>query len=322
MTDTDISKADGDEKQRPKPLHATHGSADKPLRIDDVEIPCYVLEDGTRVITQRGVQTGIGMSTSGGSGGAHRMARWVGSLLAKGLQESHTGDLAVRIENPILFYPSGMNRLAYGYEATVLADLCEFVLKARDAGLLEKAQSHIADQSELLMRAFARVGIIALVDEATGYQETRARDALEEILRRFISKELSQWVKTFPDEFYENLFRLRDWHYSEFTSKRPGVAGRITNDIVYQRLAPGVLEELQRITPRDQKGRRKHKYFQRLTEDAGHPKLREHLASVITLMKVSTNWRRFYGLLNRALPKYNTTPTMFPEYDEEPDGDN
>jgi len=85
----------------------------------------------------------------------------------------------------------------------------------------------------------------------------------------------------------------------------------------YERLAPGVLDELRRITPKGVKGRRKHRYHQRLTSDIGHPALREHIASVITLMKVSNNWRKFYAMLNRALPKWGSTLPMVLEFKEE-----
>src|SRR5712692_10382868 len=39
----------------PRLVKATHGSPDRPLRIGDLEIPCYVLEDGRRVLVQRGM---------------------------------------------------------------------------------------------------------------------------------------------------------------------------------------------------------------------------------------------------------------------------
>lgn len=111
------------------------------LKIADLEIPCFVLQDGTRVVTQRGLQKGIGMSASGGTSGAHRMARFVASLAGKGLDSK---DLGVRTNKPILFYQiTRGHRLAYGYEATILADLCEFVLNARDAQLLTKQQAQI-----------------------------------------------------------------------------------------------------------------------------------------------------------------------------------
>jgi hypothetical protein len=158
---------------------------------------------------------------------------------------------------------------------------------------------HVARQAELLVRGLARVGIIARVDEATGYQEVRAKTALVEILEAFIATELQPWVSTFPDDFYAELFRLRGLEYPRATVRRPQYFGHLTNDIVYKRLAPGVLAELKNVTPRDDHGRRKHKYFQRLTTNVGYPKLREHLGSVVTIMKLSANWQDFMGKLDR-----------------------
>jgi hypothetical protein len=74
---------------------------------------------------------------------------------------------------------------------------------------LTKSQKIVGKKADILVRALASVGILALVDEATGYQYDRARHALEEILDKFISKELRKWAKTFPDEFYEQMFKLR-----------------------------------------------------------------------------------------------------------------
>ncbi len=81
--------------------------------------------------------------------------------------------------------------------------------------------------------------------------------------------------------------------------------GHYTNDIVYARLAPGVLKELQALTPKLPSGNRRNKYFQWFTPDFGHPRLREHLHAVIALMKASTNWAGFQRSLRRAFPKLN-----------------
>ena len=134
------------------------------------------------------------------------------------------------------------------------------------------------------------VGIIALVDEATGYQRDRVRDALAEILEAFIAKELQPYIRMFPDAFYEHLFRLRGLEYPWDSGKRPQYFGHLTNDIVYARLAPGVLEELRKTVPRREDGRLKHTFTRKLIEDVGHPKLREHLASVVTIMKLSGDY--------------------------------
>ena len=164
----------------------------------------------------------------------------------------------------------------------------------------------IADACRLLSRGLTRVGIIGLVDEATGYQRERAADALAEILERIIAKELQPWVKTFPEEFYEHLFRLRGLSFPEYKVSRPQYFGHLTNDIIYKRLAPGVLEELRKMTPKTPSGRRQHHFFRRLTDDTGHPKLREHLSAVIAVMSLSDDYDDFIEKLtaqNRAMEK-------------------
>jgi hypothetical protein len=169
----------------------------------------------------------------------------------------------------------------------------------------QHGQKRIAARCDILIRGLATVGIIALVDEATGFQYDRARKALSEILERFISKELVKYSSMFTDDFYREMFRLRGWHYNEGSTKRPIHAAKLTIDLVYARLAPGVFEELKRLTPRNERGRLKHKLFQRLTEDFGHPRLREHLKAVTHLMLAFDDWRDFYRGLQRSFPKYN-----------------
>jgi hypothetical protein len=280
------------------------------LKIGNTEIRCFVLEDERRVLSGREVTKAMGLSGRG-----QGMRRF---LDAKSLKPFINRDLEVAINNPVTFLTKTGVKPTIGYEATILADLCDAVLLARKEGILSPNQIHVAEQAEILVRGFARVGIIALVDEATGYEAFRSRKALEKILDEFISKELRKWSKTFPDEFYEEMFRLRNWQYRPFSVKRPSVVGRYTNDLVYSRLAPSVLEELKHKNPKDSKGRRKHKHFQWLTENVGDPRLREHLASVITLMKASSTWKKFYHLLNRALPQYDTT-MMIPFLKDEED---
>ncbi len=287
-------------------VQAEYGSPNKPLKIGKMEIPCYVLEDGRRVLVQGGVMAAMNMRPGTASKGTpgDRLTKFLGT---KAINPFVPNDLRDLITSPIKFrVPTGQE--AYGYEATILPDMCDAVLDARKAGSLNYQQTHIAAACEILVRAFAKVGIIALVDEATGYQDVRSRQALEEFLEKFIADEYLKWTKTFPDEFYRQLFRLRGWRYSPFSVKRPRLVGRLTNDIIYSRLAPGVLDELKKKNPKDQRGRLKRKHFQWLTEDIGHPKLREHLASVTTLMKASNKWDDFKRMLNRALPKWVDLP--------------
>jgi hypothetical protein len=173
-----------------------------------------------------------------------------------------------------------------------------------------------AEMAQTLLQGIATVGIYGLIDEATGYQEIRDRLALQAILDQFLLKERAKWAKRFPDDFYRTLFSLRGWQYSPLSTKRPGVIAHWTNDIIYERLASGVLEELKKRNPPNERGHRPHKHHQWLTEDVGHPALREHLSNVIFLMKAAPNWASFYRLLQRAKPKQGTTLDLpFPEPD-------
>ncbi len=281
-----------------KYLRATHGSPDRPLKIGEIEIPCYVLEGGTRVLSGRGMQTALAL------GQRH------GALLKSFLGRSNlkpfiNNNLAMALSSPIRFIRPGRGgKLAVGYEATILADICDVLLAARKAEALTPKQLIIATQCEILTRAFAKVGIIALVDEATGYQEVRDRLALQAILDKYLTHEKAKWAKTFPDEFYQYMFKLRGWSFNPLSVRRPAVIGHITNDIVYSRLAPGILPKLKEINPKNETGHRKSRHHQFFTRDYGFPELKQHILNLIFMMKGSDCWGTFHKMLNRAAPKY------------------
>lgn len=303
--------------QNPHVLKIICGEPDSPVTIGDVEIECYVLDDETRVLSQRGLQRAMGLGIGGGRDGETRLETFMRRFDDK---VPELRSLSAMLKSPLEFQPQHGGRTAFGYEATILADICETILSARRAGLVKSEyQSRIADRCETLMRGFARVGIIALVDKATGYDKMVTRRYYEEILRRYISRELHGYPRTFPDEFYTEIFRLRNWNATNIR-KRPGYVASITVDIVYDRLSPGVLENLRRLTERDSKGRSKTRLYQHLSPDYGHPKLLEHFVALIALMRASPNWRIFYSLLNRSLPRYNhTLPLLlnFPDDERE-----
>jgi hypothetical protein len=295
---------------------ATHGDPDHPLKIGDIEIPCYVLDNGARVITHRGLQGSLGMAITGG---ARETARFLQQFEDKGLD---CKNLIARVSEPIEFRPKIGGRTAFGYEATVLADFCDLLLEARKKkNFLTKRGLEIAARCEVLVRGFARVGIVALVDEATGYQEVRDRLALQEILDKYLRKEFAAWAKRFPDEFYQEIFRLRGWVWRGMRINRPSCVAAYTRDLVYKRLAPGILEELERRNPVATAGYRLHRHHQLLTEDVGHPALSQHLHALLGLMRASDTWAQMMKLVNRAFPKRGDTLQMEMFREDGDDGD-
>ncbi len=233
-----------------EPLKVIAGQLDRPLIIGEIEIPCYVLEDETRVLTQTGFLEGLGRSgTPTSASGAEQFAKMPAFLRATNLKPFIDNTLT-KSPTPVRFKLATGGKIALGYDAILLPEVCEVYLKARDAGALLASQAHTAAQAEILMRGFATVGVIALVDAATGHQRIREERALATILERFIAKELQPWTKTFDYEFYRQIFRLKGWPGPNGVA-RPSVIGHYTNDndIVYSRLVPGVLKELRRVNP-------------------------------------------------------------------------
>lgn len=287
---------------RQKIPKATHTGE---ITLGDHIISCANLDNGKRVLIERSVATALGKK----GGGAHwrrKKESRNGAMLpeyvsAKNLAPYIDREVQEKLLQPIT-YGSKAGKKAQGISAELLPEICSIWLKARENGALTKTQIPTAKKAEILMRGLAHIGIIALIDEATGYQEERDRDELHKILEAFIAKELLPWTKRFPDEYYRQLFRLMGWQYSPPSVKRPQLVGKITNQIVYDKLPRGVLDELKIRNPVTRRGYRKHRHHQFLTEAIGNPHLEKHLASITTLMRASSNWRNFQGLMERAFP--------------------
>lgn len=300
----------------PKARRASHTGE---LKIFDIIIPCAVLEDGTRLLTQRGVFVSLGRHKSPTKGQASMEDR-PAFLAAKNLEPFIPEELRKKWV-PVPFKSQGGYRgnIAFGYRAEILPMVCNVFIDADEAGATTSQQKHIVERCRLLVRGLAVVGVVALVDAATGYEEVRDRMALQKILERYISPALIPWQKTFPDEFYEELFRLRGWPYRPMSVKRPILVGKLTQDLVYKRLAPGVLDALTELTPRNEDGRLKHHLHRHLTPEEGRVALERHLHTVIAMMRGSTTWDGFKRLVNRALPKQDAIPQLplrYPGEDE------
>ena len=269
------------------------------LNIGDTIIPCYVLEDGTRVLSGSAMQNALKLQDETDNRSGTRLARYLGQkslepFIYKGKEQGHY--------DPIICY-KGEQKIN-GYEATILADICEAFLEARNTIELSTRQKIIADQCEILIRGFARVGITALVDEATGYQYERERNALQVVLKAYINEELLKWQKMFPDTFYYEIFRLNKWDYTvKGINKRPSIIGKWTNKLIYEQLPKGVLEELKVKTPKSQEGNYTARFFQSLTPDIGHPELTSQIYKVVGIMQISDNWNDFISNFNRMISR-------------------
>lgn len=278
----------------PKPVDATHRGI---LPIGGLQLEVYVLDDGRRVFAKRGMARALGLKSEGGNA-------FLKTLSGKKLGSEITPELHDQLENPIVFNISGADP-GHGFEAEVLVDVCKAVVRADEAGKLLATQKPMANQARSIINALAKVGIDALIDEATGYQTERSPDALRLLVNAYIEKERREWEKEFPDDFYLTLNKVygSDPYIAKASGalviNKPQHFGNFTNKYVYGPLEHGeVLKELQRLNPKiAATGTRKEKLHQFLSKGYGLEKLREQRQEVLTMLKISDDiddFKRLY----------------------------
>ena len=289
------------------------------ITIGDMVFTCSVLSDGTRILTQTDFMKGMGMYYSG----------WI----AKNRPQEQSADLPHflsfksiipfidrhlgNLQSIVVKYKTPGGSTANGIKAEIIPKICEVWLDADKSGKLGARQKKIAQKAEILIRALAHIGIIALVDEATGFQDKRVKNALETILNKFLLEEAKKYEVTFPLQLYKEWFRLNNWEWRpENAQKRPKILGKWTNQYIYARMAPHLLEELKRRNPKNEKGNLKDKHFQYLTDDIGEPRLREFFGGHLALAKATTTWKKYIRLVERAYPQFGDQFALFEDEED------
>jgi hypothetical protein len=264
------------------------------MHIAGNDIQCAVLEDESRVVNGTNVLKVFGRKQMGA-------AKYQGIspiLTSKKLEEFVEADEISKLTP--MQYIAKNGREVNGYPAEAMQILCEVYLRARDAGALTDGQLHLAIQADIIIRSLAKTGVVALIDEATGFQYEREKDALQKVLAAYISDEYLQWQRKFPRKFYQELFRLCGWEFDPLTVKRPQYLGKLTNKYVYDLLPQGVLERLKEVNPKNEKGVRSRKHHQHLTEETGQVHLERHLTKIITLFEISDDFNALDLHVNRV----------------------
>lgn len=254
------------------------------IKIGNVEISCAVLSDEKRVFFQREI---LGALTG------HRKGNMERYLSAENLQSYVPAKYAGKKWDENILKFKYKSKIAFGYEATDLIDICNMYVVARNNGVLYKSQEHLAKQADIIVNAFAKTGVIAVIDEATGFQKHRKKDALRLLVESYIIEEARQWMKEFPDEFFVELDRI--YKNPRTTPQgRPKYYGKFINTYIYQPIENGlILEKLHELNPTDEKGARKKRLHQFLNEDLGIKVLRDRISKITAVLQISPSSRRF-----------------------------
>ncbi|MFZ5523209.1 MAG: P63C domain-containing protein [Pseudomonadota bacterium] len=276
-------------------FQATHRGI---LTIADAEVACAVLSNGKRVISQTSLFSAFDRPRKG----EKRQDGLPSIIGASNLLQYVDDDLREKCKPVRYVHTNGT--LAAGYDAELIPMICELYLKANDDdGVLVESQLRIVIRSTAIIRALAKVGITALIDEATGYQYDREKDELQRILQAYIQEDFLKWQARFPRKYYQEVFRLHKWEYDPQSLKRPQYLGKFTNQYVYKQMPQGVLDELRKKNPKDENGIRRHRHHQHLTPEIGIPHLDRHLTKLITVMELSSSIPEFKRNFQRVFNK-------------------
>ena len=263
------------------------------LQIGEANFSVYVLGNGKRVMAQREVVRAMTGSVKGDIG------RYLDS---QNLQPYINRDRI--LGQTIRFSIPGTQYEGNGYEATLLLDICDAYLKAREDSTLVANQEPIARQAEVITRACAKVGIIALIDEATGYQAFRKKQELQLKLQAFIAEDLQEWALMFPNEFWFELARLEGVHYSP--RSRPLRWGKYIMAFVYDAVDGDVGKELRKKNPDPHFRKNHHQWL----KEFGRQKVHDQIQRVVTIMKLCDGMDEFRQKFARVFKKSAIDPQM------------
>lgn len=259
------------------------------------ELSCAVLDDKTRVLTSTAIFSAFGRARKGKSYDGNRLASMPSFLDAKNLEPYIKNVFSDELDFSVRFISKNGKQEYTGYNAEILPLMCEVYLQAKDENALAESQIPLAEASGILVRALSKVGITALIDEATGYEKDRKENELQQLLSLYISAELLPWTKVFDESFYKEIYRLRGWEYNGHY--RNQYVGKITNFLVYNRLPKPVVDKLKELNPlikgMSGKNYRKHRFHQRLTKEDGFIQLKELIAADVAMMRAFDDWDSF-----------------------------
>jgi hypothetical protein len=270
------------------------------------KIPCYVLENGERIFSLKGVVVAL-TGTDGGQLVEYIKVKSIREYLPPELIPAENGTVPALVN----FDTGGASfaKNAVGVPVERFMDICiaySTALQESNSGeaqvKLTERQTEIAIKANTFLRATAKVGIVALVDEATGYQYDRPIDALQFKLNLFLEKEMRDWEPTFPDDLWVQFGRLTNWKGG--IHSRPKYWGKLVNELVYSYLDADVYEWLKKNQPKPRHGMNYHQW---LSSQYGLKKLMEHLWQLIGMASACYSMSE---LRRKMAEKYGRVPVQ------------
>lgn len=263
-----------------------------------IDAECYVLndEDKTVVTSKRGLSRLLGLGGLGNDVDRVIHSQYMASFVDAILLE--------KFKNPLIFQWKGDDAglgfsEAHGYDITMVGDLASALIKANIAGALPKSRIQAARQAQLLSNAAMKAGIKGLAYAVAGY-----RPEVQEVInafKAFVREEARQYEKEFPDELYEEWYRLYGLNRPE--KGRPIRFGQLTNMQIYVPLAKSKGKILEQIrASRDENGKQTDKLHLFLSE-IGVKALRQHIGKLLGVAAMSDSKEEYEAGIEKVFGK-------------------
>lgn len=281
------------------------------LEFGAIDLECYVLKDRRRVFHKRSMAKSLGMKSEGGN-------VFLRAMNSKGLGSIIPEELWKKLNNPIVFKTINGDQ-AHGYEGSVLIEICDAIWEANRLKKLGPHQGALAKQAEIILRSAAKVGIAALIDEATGFTKDKWRDEYRELFREFIRNEHRKWEREFPDQLFDMIYSIYKLPRKHKT-KHPQFFAGFIRKYIYTPLLDSkgaILELLDEKNPTVYVGGgRRHKLFQFLEDEVGMPALRAHIWQVVGIGNAARTKEGFERGFSKAFPQTGTQYSLWEDLDD------
>ncbi|MGH8037211.1 MAG: P63C domain-containing protein [Stenotrophomonas sp.] len=266
------------------------------VRFGSIDAEAVVLEDGRRGFLAKQFAKVLGYTEKTRSG---RFDRFLADFAPIYMKEK--GKAKSPVLNP------GKGGRAQFIAAEAVMEAVGNVLRAAVAGKTHSQQARQVSACVEINLALGMVGLVALIDEATGYQYHRAPDALQDLIGKLIRTQVADWQRRFEPAYYAALAKVTGTRAVSGANGRPPIWGHITRKWVYEVCFPQ--EVLEEVAQRQEGGEKLHQWL-----TAGGVEAVAKQKERVTLMAASSaNYKDFEARCSITFDRPGQISLLYPE---------
>jgi hypothetical protein len=277
-------------------MKALYGSPSHLLKINSIDLECYILDDNTRIIGANKLEKAFGLDSKSDNS-------LYNFILNISRYSNVSDDIISVLQTPILFeilLDDQTEKTISGYNSCLLFPICNCILKANSAGFLSVNQLKTAKIADKILKGSETKLLSNWIDEVTGFTffKENAKSQFRNYLMKIKNDAAFEWVVTFTDVFYEDLFIFiqSNWHD---LSHNPSKMADFIYSLIFLRIDDKILADLRSTKP-------KRSYVNKngVLLNREHPNLQQYNQNINSFLKESDFERsEFMQLLIKNYPK-------------------